>query len=450
MCTSVLFVCKCVCVLHPCMPCMCVCVCVQVCVYACMHVVHMYACVHALSECVHVCICVHVCMSFFVSQVYSCLLVPIFELQGNMSAGSPCPLIQKLPQRKRSSDSTLDRQLLKERIAFHEILQLAWDNPSKRLSFLAEMKLELEAEQACQANSLNSEIMFTTAPPTLGQVDLEWAASFLGDQYPLLSAACLGNIKAFDSTNLRNMFNNCVHAAGTMKLPLWCQDQRVLRDLLNWRIEDIGVRMVFSEEIVIEIIAADGKVNWGRIGPFALNIETGREARAYHRPTDSYAPIDSDLQVQNGDWDLDKNWSDTKCTLEKGPARKHKMIDFWTKNSKPWQKPQWGATVKHVEETCARFAKVYADKEKQLVAAPVTALDDDFVTPTKTKQAQKLKEARVAADKSKDERAAKRRCLIADAVGSHHDIQCAQVARELEMEVQPAKGKGKGNGQVGE
>ena len=63
----------------------------------------------------------------------------------------------------------------------------------------------------------------------------------------------------------------------------------------------------------------------------ALDYQDGRDARAYHRPIGSCAPIDSDLQVKGGcGWDLDKTWSDVKCTLEKSPARKHKMIDVWT------------------------------------------------------------------------------------------------------------------------
>ena len=87
-----------------------------------------------------------------------------------------CPLIAKLPQRKRSGDSAEDRKLLKERNALQEIIQLAWDHPSHRHSFLADMKLDLETEASASAN-MHSDIMFRTALPILGQVDVEWAAS---------------------------------------------------------------------------------------------------------------------------------------------------------------------------------------------------------------------------------------------------------------------------------
>ena len=67
---------------------------------------------------------------------------------------------------------------------------------------------------------------------------------------------------------------------------------------------------------------------WGMIGPFAIKLEKGEAPQALHRPTNTLVVLDSDLGVQNGGWALDKNWSDTKCVIEKGPGRKHRMLDF--------------------------------------------------------------------------------------------------------------------------
>ena len=336
---------------------------------------------------------------------------------------SSCPLISKMPQRKKSSDAFEDRKLLKEHNAFVEILQMAWENPSSRLSFLADMKLELTSD-ADQGKNM-PDTMFHVHPPTFGHVCIEWIAGFLSEVYPLLTDGVLGLIRVYDTCNLRNMACNALHCSLTWKLPPSCQDKRVLRDLLKHRLAVLGqVRMVITEDIITEIVGLKGHVNWGRIGPFAIDYQGDKTARAYHRPTDSYAPIDADLQVKVGSgWDLDKNWSDSKCTLEKGPARKHNMIDFWTKNSKPRLTPAWSATVKGMDVLCDKFAQVYQQKEEELHAAPVKVAGDDFATPTKLANSERMKTARVSATASQQDRAQKRRCLLADAVGTHTEIQ---------------------------
>ena len=140
------------------------------------------------------------------------------------------------------------------------------------------------------------------------------ACSVLSETNPALTDTVLGLMRAFDGSSMRSIAYNSLHRTGTMKLPASCQDKRVLRDLLKHRLATIGqVRMVFDDEIINEMLDGKGRVNCGTIGPFALDYQDARDARAYHRPTDDYAPIDSDLQVKVGcGWDLDNNWSDAE------------------------------------------------------------------------------------------------------------------------------------------
>ena len=192
------------------------------------------------------CVCVFVlCVSVFSSavQVTSFVLVKVQQVLFAKAimmvvSAKACPLLGKLPQRKKSTDPQEDRKLLKEDNALKEIIQLAWSNPSKRLSFLADMKLELESEQDDVA--ARPDTMFAVAPQTLGHVCIEWVAGFLQDTWPLLSDTVLGLIRAADSGNLRSLQNHGLHATGTLKWPPSCQDKRVLKDLLKHRLATLG------------------------------------------------------------------------------------------------------------------------------------------------------------------------------------------------------------------
>ena len=120
--------------------------------------------------------------------------------------------------------------------------------------------------------------------------------------------------------------------------------------------------------------------------------------------------------MQNGGWGLDSEWSDTKCVTEKGPGRKHRMLDFFLKHTKPRQVSQWSATVKGMTEVCDDYAQVYEDREQSLKVSGVAELGQAFSIPSKTQNAQRLANARRSSDASRDERAAKRKCLVADAL----------------------------------
>ena len=237
------------------------------------------------------------------------------------------PFVDRLPKRKRSTESPQDRKLFRERQAFEDIVNLAWSHPNKRLEMLASMKLDLEAPETKLLESQG--FMFKVPPPTLGQVDDQWVAGYLKDRYEALTDEVLGAIEAADILNLRNLLHNHEHASNTLRLPQERQDKRVLRDLLEHRTEEVGPRMEVTEEVAAEIIQNKGIVPWGKLGPFAVVIEPGKAAKALHRPSNTLADIDEDMGVQNGGWGLDTNWSDEKCVLEKLPARRHNMLDFF-------------------------------------------------------------------------------------------------------------------------
>ena len=244
-----------------------------------------------------------------------------------------CPLVAKLPQRKRSSDTHEDRRLEKERTAFVNILNLAWSYPRKRLDMLAAMNMELEAPEP-DALDAQESFTFKVPPPTLGQVCDQWVAGYLHGKYPILTEEVLGMIKAADIGNLRNLLGHKTHCSMTLRLPVECQDKRVLKEILDDRCDEVGERMVITSEVVLEIVQSKGLVPWGKVGPFGLQIEKGSAAKVLHRPTNSLAVIDEDLGVQHGGWSLDKNWSDVKCVIEKPPARKHRLIDFFRSTHK--------------------------------------------------------------------------------------------------------------------
>ena len=345
--------------------------------------------------------------------------------------GTPCPVIAKLPQRKRPNDTHDERRLLKERQALEDIITVAWHNPRKRLDMLHAMKLELEAPDP-DVEEKEREFTFKVAPPTLGQVDSEWVAAYLTQRYPLLSESMLGKIKAADIHNMRNLFLNDLHASATFWLPASCQDKRVLKDMCNARTEEVGRRMEITNEVIQKIWDQKGHVPWGMIGPFAIKLVKGEAPQALHRPTNILVVLDSDVGVQNGDWGLDKNWSDTKCVIEKGPGRKHRMLDFFLKHSKPWSITQWSATVKGLAEKCDGIAEEYEQKEAQLKEKGVADMGEAFSTLSKTQNSERLAKARRCSEASRDERASKRKCLIVDALVKTPE---PQKAKEDEAEV---------------
>ena len=379
-----------------------------------------------------------ICFLLFSCRVALTFYVPgsSFLFSGTMMAawGTLCPLIAKLPQRKRSNDSHDERRLLKERQALEDIITVAWHNPRKRLDMLHAMKLELEAPDPDQEDQ-QREFTFKVPPPTLGQVDAEWVAAYLTQRYPLLSESILGKIKAADIHNMRNVFHNDLHASATLRLPASCQDKRVLKDMCEARTTEVGRRMEITVEVVEKIWDQRGHVPWGMIGPFAIKLEKGEAPQALHRPTNTLVHLDSDLGVQNGGWALDKKWSDTKCVIEKGPGRKHRMLDFFLKHTKPWSVTQWSATVKGLVEKCDGIAEEYESKEAQLKVSGVADMGEAFSTPSKTQNSERLAKARKSSEASRDERASKRKCLLVDAlVMTPEPKKAKEVAAEVAAE----------------
>ena len=178
--------------------------------------------------------------------------------------------------------------------------------------------------------------MFKVPPPTLGQVEEGWVAGYWKGKHQLLTYEVLGAIKASDIGNLRSLSHHHVHASNTRRLPAECQDKRVLKQLLDERLDELGhCRLVITREIVTEIMHQKGHVPWGKVGPFAFVVEAGQSAKLLHRPTKTLADIDEDMGVQSGGWGLDKNWSDTKCVIEKPPARQHNVLAFFPRQTKP-------------------------------------------------------------------------------------------------------------------
>ena len=92
------------------------------------------------------------------------------------------------------------------------------------------------------------------------------------------------------------------------------------------------------------------------------------------------------------------------------------MLDLFLKHTKPWQVSQWSATVKGMTEVCDGHAQVYEDREQSLKDSGLAELGQAFSTPSKTQSAQRLANARRSSDASRDERAAKRKSLVADAL----------------------------------
>ena len=80
------------------------------------------------------------------------------------------------------------------------------------------------------------------------------------------------------------------------------------------------------------------------------------------------------------------------CVTEKPPARKHKVLEFFLEQIKPWQITQWSAIVKHLDTRCVAIAKAIQQKEKTLKTGGNMAVGDQFQTPAKGK-AQSVQDA---------------------------------------------------------
>ena len=72
--------------------------------------------------------------------------------------------------------------------------------------------------------------------------------------------------------------------------------------------------------------------------------------------------------------------------------------------------------MKNLDVRCIALARVYVDREESLKAAGVGEMGDGFSTPAKNQNNEKLKTARLKADVSREARAAKRRCMVSQAL----------------------------------
>ena len=75
--------------------------------------------------------------------------------------------------------------------------------------------------------------------------------------------------------------------------------------------------------------------------------------------------------------------------------------------------------MKGLQQKCQHVAKQLHDREEALKDAGVNEAGLAYATPAKTKNCDKLKEARSKAEISRDDRAKKRKCMVSDALATH-------------------------------
>ena len=90
--------------------------------------------------------------------------------------------------------------------------------------------------------------------------------------------------------------------------------------MCSGRTDEVGQRMVITQEVAQKIWDLKGHVPWGTIGPYAINLDGGEAPKALHRPTNTLALLDEDLGVQNGGWDLTTLGVILNVSLRRGQA----------------------------------------------------------------------------------------------------------------------------------
>ena len=139
---------------------------------------------------------------------------------------------------------------------------------------------------------------------------------------------------------------------------------------------------------------------------------TSKPVSLVHRPTGDQGVIDPGLGI-DGTWEVADNYDDLNAMLIKSKVQKLKCKDFFKLGTGPFRVKQWRGACDAFDKLAAKCLAETSAAKKAAAAPVVEKKKEDFQTPTKTKQADRLRHGRELLAAQKQEAEKKRRCSLA-------------------------------------
>jgi len=146
---------------------------------------------------------------------------------------------------------------------------------------------------------------------TLGKVDPDWICSFFAS-ISKMTAENYATLRTYDADSLNHIKIYVFVSSVQCQVPEVARRKSVMNQACAGRAEECGSRIQFWAMSVSKGISPEGKIDWGMLGVYALEVNKDRQlvGRVLHRPTDTWAVIDITSYIIRPDWDLKMNWSD--------------------------------------------------------------------------------------------------------------------------------------------
>ena len=316
-----------------------------------------------------------------------------------------CPLAAKVPKLKVTGNSMKDIQQETERDALVSCINILWKYPHIRTGCVG--YLQRAVEDMDQA-ALGAEY-FDKDVTTIAKLEEQWCVDFICARTGW-SQSELGTAKVLDPSIVVCVMEFLLAANRTLRLSAACKRKIVCMKALDDRcaVVNARARLLKAEPLIIQ-----GQINW-HIFVYEPEFHGGSDIATHlkHRPTGVVVDLPNDVEIDK-DFCLEQNHHDLFACFTKGLHHKYKCHVFFGPSEGPHFHKHWNGMPKEWEVVIQAVVKKQEatdeDGKSGNNAGASPSSKDEFITPLKEMQREKLKAARAKHQENLESSAKKRR-----------------------------------------